>query len=125
MKSEYFLQRRMRYTPGCDPIQQMWYRDKKIARDNFGGKMKSTGFIYLPGSNFGEAEGHLTMSSYLQDAGINYAPGIGKYINKLELYIQCPPRRVKDTKMYDIENTLCVRNVMRVTPVSGIEIEPW
>ena len=27
--------------------------------------------------------------------------------------------------MSEIENTSCVRNVMRVTPVSGIEIEPW
>ena len=65
------------------------------------------------------------MSSCLQDAVINSAPRIGKYINKLELYRQCTPRRVKDKKMTEIENTSCVINFMRVTPVSGIEIEPW
>ena len=27
--------------------------------------------------------------------------------------------------MSEIENTSCVRNVMRVTPVSRIEREPW
>ena len=27
--------------------------------------------------------------------------------------------------MSEIENISCVRNVMRVTPVSGIEREPW
>ena len=41
------------------------------------------------------------------------------------MYRQLPPRRVKDKKTPEIENTSCVRNVMRVTPVSGIEIEPW
>ena len=83
---------------------------------------KSTGFIYLPGSKFCEAEGHFLMRSCLQDSGINSSPSIGKYINKLELYRHCPPRKVKDTRMSEIENTSCVRNFMRVTSVSGIEI---
>ena len=26
----------MRYISGCDPVQEMWDRDRKIARDNFG-----------------------------------------------------------------------------------------
>ena len=65
------------------------------------------------------------MRSCLQDAVINSVPRIGKYINKLGLYRQCPPRIVKDKKMSEIQNTSCVRNVMRVTTVSGIEIEPW
>ena len=103
----------------------MWDRDRKIARDNFGRKRKSTGFIYLPGSKLREAEGHLTMRSCLQDAVINYAPRIGKYTNKLEFYRQCPPRRLKDTKMSGIENTSFIINFMGVTPVSGIEREPW
>ena len=103
----------------------MWDRDRKIARDNFGIKSKSTGFIYLPGSIFREAEVHLTMSSCLQDAVINYAPRIGKYISKLELYRQFLPRIVKDTKTSEIENTSCVRSVMKLTPVSGIKREPW
>ena len=65
------------------------------------------------------------MRSCLQDAVINYYPRIGNYIDKLELYRQCPPRIVKDTIMSEIENTSYVRNVMRMTPVSGIEKEPW
>ena len=65
------------------------------------------------------------MRSYLQDAVINSAPRIGKFINKQELYRQCPPRRVKDSNIYEIENTSCVRNVMKVTPVSGIYQVAW
>ena len=98
----------------------MWDIDKKIARDNFVRK-KSTGFIYLPESEFLETEGYLMMRSCLQDTVIISAPKIGKYLNKLELYRQCPPRKVKNTKSYEIENTSCVRNSMRVTLVSVIE----
>ena len=60
------------------------------------------------------------MRSCLQYAVINSAPRIGKYINKHGLYRQYPPRGVKDTNISDIENTSCVRNFMKVTPVSGI-----
>ena len=103
----------------------MWDRDKKIARHNSGRKIKPTGYIYLPESNVFEAEGNLMTRICLQDAVINSAPRIGKYINKLELYRQYPPRKVKDKKMSEIENTSCVKNVMRVSSVYGIEIEPW
>ena len=68
----------MRYTPGYSPIQQMWDIDWKISRDNFGRKIKSTGYIYLPGSKFREAEVHLAARSYLKDTVINSAPRIGK-----------------------------------------------
>ena len=81
--------------------------------------------MFFPGSDFREAEGHLSMRSCLQDAVINYATRIGKYIDKQELYRQFPPRKVKDTNISDIENTSCVRNFMKVAPVSGIEREPW
>ena len=98
----------------------MWDRDNKIARDNFGIKIKSSGFIYLPVSKLLGAESHLMMRLCLKDAVINPTPSIGKYINKMELYRQYPPRRVKDTKTSEIENTSHLWNVM--TPVSGIEI---
>ena len=101
-----------------DPLQAMWDRDGKIAKDHFGKKI--TGFIYVPGSEFRESEGHLSTRSCLQDAVIKSAPRIGKYIDKQELYRQFPPRKVKDTNISEIENTSCVRNVMKVTPVSGI-----
>ena len=98
----------------------MWDRDRKIARVNSSRKIKSTGFNYLLGSKIGEAEGHLTMWSCLQDVVISSAPRIGKYINKLEFYRQFPPRTVKDSKIYEIENNSCMRSVMKVNPVSRI-----
>ena len=75
----------------------MFDRDTKVAKYNFGRKRKVTGCICLPGSVFREAEGHFSMRSCLQDSIINSAPRIGKFINKQELYRQCPPRRVKDS----------------------------
>ena len=82
---------------------------------------KSTGFVYLPGSEFHEAEGHLSMRSCLKYAVINSVPRIGKYIDKQELYRQCIPRKVKDTNISEIENSSCVKFFMKVTPVSGKE----
>ena len=67
----------MRYILGCDPIQKIWDRYRKISRDSLGNK-KSTGYIYLPGSKFREAEVHLAARSYLKDTVINSAPRIGK-----------------------------------------------
>ena len=49
VKPKHFLLRGIRYKSRCDQIQQMWDRDRKIARDKFGRKRKSSGFIYLPG----------------------------------------------------------------------------
>ena len=74
MEPKHFLQRRKRCISFGDPLHELWDRDRKIARDNFGKKRKSTGFIYLPGSEFREAEGRSSMSSCLQDYVINYAP---------------------------------------------------
>ena len=42
-------------------ITGMWDRDRKIARDNFGKKRKSTGSMYFSGSEFREPEGPLSM----------------------------------------------------------------
>ena len=65
------------------------------------------------------------MRSCLQDAVINSAPRIGKFINKEELYRQCPPRRVKNSHISEIEKCACVTNVMKITPMSGIEELKW
>ena len=62
------------------------------------------------------------MRSCLQDYVINSDPNIRKYIIIMEFYRQWPPIRVKDTRMTEIENTSCVRIVMKVTPVAIIEI---
>ena len=109
----------------CDPLQEILDRDMKVVRQKFGRKRKPTGFIFLPGSGFREAEGNLKMRSCLQDAVIDSAPRIGKFINKQELYRQFPPRRVKDSHISEIEDSECVRNVMNITPVSGIEEVKW
>ena len=60
----------------------MFDRDRKMAKENFSRKRKSTECIYIPGSDFRESEGHLSMRSCLQDAVINSAPRIGKYIDQ-------------------------------------------
>ena len=101
-----------------DLLQAMWDRYRKIARDNFGKKRKPTGFIYVPRSEFREAECHFLMRSFLQNAVIKYVPRIVKYIDKQEFYRQFPPRKVKDTNISKIEVTSYVINVMKVTLLS-------
>ena len=98
VKPKHSLQKITRCISFGDPLHELWDRDRKTARDKFGKKRKSTGF-FLPGSEFHEAEGHLSMRSCLQDAVINSAPMIGKYIDRHELYRQCYPRKVKDTNI--------------------------
>ena len=83
---------------------------------------KSTGSIYLPGSKYCKDEGLLKLISCLQDAVVNSAPKIAKCINKPELYKQFPPRKVKDTNMSDMENTLFVIIIINVNPVFQVEI---
>ena len=85
---------------------------KKIRR-----KRKLTGYIYIPGSQYSEAEKYLKLRSCLHESVLYYYPRIVKYINKHEFYIQWTSRGLKDTNMSDIENALRVRNVMIVTPV--------
>ena len=62
-----------------------WMINLANQAETFGEKRKSTGFIYVPGSKFRLAEGHLSMRSCLQDAVIISDPRIGKYIDKSEL----------------------------------------
>ena len=73
-----------------------------------GRKRKATGFLYFQGSPYHDAEGSSQLRSCIHDAIINAAPRIGGEIDKLELYQQCPPRRVKDTYMTESEKCECV-----------------
>ena len=57
-----------------DPLQAIWDRDRKMAKNDFGRKIKATGFIYLPESYFREDKGHFSMRSCSQDAIINENP---------------------------------------------------
>ena len=88
-------------------------------------KRKSTGYIYLPGSQYCESGGYLKPRSWLHDTSINSAQGLEKYINKYKLYRKCSSRRLKDTNMSEIENSLNVINVMIVTPILNIKRELW
>ena len=67
----------------------------------------------------------MKIRSFLRDAVINSDPRIGKIINKLELYRQCPLRRVKNSHISEIEDSACVRNVINITPVLRIEEVNW
>ena len=49
VKPKHFLQRIMICTSFGDPLQAMWDIYRKIAREKFGKKRKSNGFIYFPG----------------------------------------------------------------------------
>ena len=124
-KQKLEFERRLLKYSCWDPIHTMFDRDRKEARQIFGKKRKATRCIFLPRTGLREAEGNLKMRSCLQDDVINFSPRIVKYINKLELYRQFPPRRVKNSHISEIENSSCVRNVMNVTPVSGIDRVPW
>ena len=81
----------------------MWNRYLKLTKDNFGRKIKPTGYIYLDGSRYCEAKGHLKLRLSLQGAIINSASNIVKYTKELELYNQRPPRKVKDSNMSEIK----------------------
>ena len=48
-----------------------------------------------------------------------------KFINKQELCRQCPPKRVKNSNIYEIENCACETKVMNITPVLGTEEVAW
>ena len=58
-------------------------------------KLNATGFVYLKGSPYRNAEVPSQLISCLHDVIINATPKIGKELKK-KLYRQCPPRRVKD-----------------------------
>ena len=92
---------------------------------SFGRKRKATWYIYIPGSQYHENEGHLNLRSCLHDDVIKYPPRIGKHINEHELYRQWTPRGVKYTKINYIESYPCVINVTIMTPVLNIEREKW
>ena len=73
---------------GSNTVNHKWDRDMIIKNYNFVRKRKSTRYVYLTGSKYCGAEGHLKLISCLQDTVINSTPKNGKYINKLGLYNQ-------------------------------------
>ena len=69
---------------------------------------KPKGYVYLPGSKFRQEERNLELRSCLHDDVVNDAPHVGKYINKYELYRQCPPMQLNNTIMNYIDNAFFV-----------------
>ena len=51
VKPKHFLQRGMRYTSGCDQIQQMWGRDRKTAREKLVEKENQLDLFIFLGQN--------------------------------------------------------------------------
>ena len=84
------------------------------------GEINSTGFIYLPGSQFRQAEITLELRSFLHYAIINAEPRILKFVNKNELYIQCPPIYLKDTNLDESKNSSCGSSVKKLLLVKSI-----
>ena len=76
-----------------------YIKDKIIQRVYSGRKQKSKVFVCHQGSSYHDAEISSQLISCLHDAIIHAAPRIGRIIDKLELYRQCPPRRLKETNM--------------------------
>ena len=69
VKPEHFLQILMRYTPGYDPIQQIWDRYRKIARDFLEEKENQMDIFIFMGQNSVRLEaiwqwGHVSFFSF-------------------------------------------------------------
>ena len=46
---------------------------------------------------------------------------MGGGVEKLEDYIMCPPRKVKDTHMIELEKCECVLSVLTISPIINID----
>ena len=64
-----------------------------------GRKWKTTGYVYITGSPYCDAEVSSQLRSYLHDEIINAAPRMGGGVDKFGFYRQCSPRRMKDTEI--------------------------
>ena len=55
-------------------LGRYWYRSMIKSRTNLVRKINPTGYIFIPGSQFYEAEVHLNLRSCLYDSIINSVP---------------------------------------------------
>ena len=83
----------------------------------------ATSFVYLKGSPYRDSKGSWQLISCLHDAINNAAPKMGGKIDRLELYQQFPPRKVKDTHMIKLEKCKCLSSIMTIMPVMKLERE--
>ena len=82
----------------------MTIKDTSMLRTYSGIKQRATGYVYLNGSPYCDAKGSSHLRSCLRHAINNAVPIIGGNIDKLKLYRQCTPRRMKDKHLKELEN---------------------
>ena len=87
--------------------------------------LRATGYMYRKGSPYRYAEGLPQLRLCLHDAIINAYLIIDETIEILELYRQCPPKRLKDTQMAELEKCECVSFVMTIAPAINIDRKKW
>ena len=104
-------------------VSAPYIKDSRIRRVYSGIKQKAADFAYLQFSPYCDADGSSHLRSCLRDAVMNTTPRIGQIIEKLEWYIQYPPRRAKDTKTKDLEKCDCLSSVMTIEPLLNIDRE--
>ena len=95
-------------------------KDTRIGWTYSGRKRRATGYVYLNGSPYCDAEWSSQLRWCLHDVIINADPRIGKK-NKLGLYRQCTTRIVKDTQLKELRKCECVSSVINIEPVLNTE----
>ena len=66
-------------------MKYKYIKDTRIRRTYSGRKRKATGYVYITGSPYLDAEGLSQLRSYLHDAIINSAPIIGGKNGKIRI----------------------------------------
>ena len=102
-------------------LKNGYIKDKRISWTYSGRKQRATGYVYLNGSPYLDAEGLSQLISCLRLDIINAAPIIGGGVDKLELYRQCPPRRLKDTYLKELGKCECLSSLITIVPVLNTE----
>ena len=85
-------------------MKNNYIKDARIRRTYSGRKRKAKGYVYITYSKDRVAEGSSHLRLCLHNEIINAHPRIGEEINKNELYRQCLPRTVKNTKIKELKN---------------------
>ena len=123
VRKKYNSKYQLTYSNCYYVMKNEYIKDTRIRRIYSGKKRKATGYVLITGSPYRDAEGSPLNRSCLHDDIINSAPRIGGEINKSELYRQCSPRTMKDTKIEELEKCECVSSVINISSVLNIDQE--
>ena len=99
VRNQYNAKHQRTYSNRYYVIKNYYIKDTRIHQTYSVRKRRAAGYVYLNSSPYSDAEGSSQLISCLHDSIINSAPRIGGGVDNLELYRQCPPRRVRDTHM--------------------------